>query len=482
MSSKVQKEDILSIIQPFYTDSNGISSHDSKFYLKNGNVYTNLQNIQTGKIEEKNNRLSRILSINVVTDPENPDICNIKVSYMDNLNVEKFNEFNNMTTASGLELINEIKLRNVNITLKQDNKILQKRTRTSPTLNSSGVHIVTGQPTATAVAHRQQAKPLQRKNLAATRRMANAQNQGIYVAKGADLFLSEQERKEFYRLAPTVNSGKSNNSTRVAAEAEQNTASHTQENHQEEKKKPKKEPLRKRITKRLFGPKKEKKKTDLWKNGLKDITTAGLRLGSAALVILAVAGAFVPFLGAAMFIAGIVGLVATDTVIDFAENTAKQIKKGAEAGVQKSISKKQAKAIRKAEKKAAKEYGLGGRRMDPALEEQAREKDLQRRAHHPHRYQEQDEEIVFTMDDETTSSDAYDILNPNDSNYTHTEHGRTQIQSGRNGFDMLTGLPAKVEDKKAGTGLFESGMDAELDAEKARRNKKSQNNDLGLGL
>ena len=116
------------------------------------------------------------------------------------------------------------------------------------------------------------------------------------------------------------------------------------------KSKPKKQPLRKRIAKRFFKPKEEKAKPDLWKNGLKDITTAGLRIGSAALVILSVAGAFVPILGIAMFIAGVVGLVATDTVIDFAEDTVKNLAKGASAGVEKSKLKKQAKAEKKLQK------------------------------------------------------------------------------------------------------------------------------------
>ena len=422
---------LITTIEPFYTDKTGISSHSSEFYIKNGSIYTNLQNIQTGEIVEKSKMLNRILSINVVSDPENENMCNVKVSYLNNNKVEVFNEFNNMTLASAQKLIYALKSSNANITLKQNNVVLKKAKRqidwslygeqpqvtARTTTNQRGFTATTAAPAqAVGTQTRLGARQTTSRNNP-TPRHANEKNQGVYVAKGADLFLTDEEKKEFYRPTPTEKKKKS---------------------------KPKKEPLRKRIAKRFFKPKEEKAKTDLWKNGLKDITTAGLRIGSAALVILSVAGAFIPFVGIAMFIAGVVGLVATDAVIDFAEDTVKNLAKGASAGVEKSKLKKQAKAEKKLQKSLEKE--------DKKAQEQVEKREIdsiRNELNNPTRHEEPQLE---TRQEETTSI-FDDILGPsrtNKSRYassaTHADTRSSSVVRGRNGFDQIT-MPAKVSVK-----------------------------------
>lgn len=462
---------LITTIEPFYTDKTGISSHSSEFYIKNGSIYTNLQNIQTGEIVEKSKMLSRILSINVVSDPENENMCNVKVSYLNNNKVEVFNEFNNMTLASAQKLIDALKSSNANITLKQNNVVLKKAKRqidwsqygeqpqvtARTTTNQRGFTATTAAPAqAVGTQTRLGARQTTSRNTP-TPRHANEKNQGVYVAKGADLFLTDEEKKEFYRPAPTVRRGRISSPNKVAAAQERAAAPLVPEQPTEKKKKskPKKEPLRKRIAKRFFKPKEEKAKPDLWKNGLKDITTAGLRIGSAALVILSVAGAFIPILGIAMFIAGVVGLVATDTVIDFAEDTVKNLAKGASAGVEKSKLKKQAKAEKKLQKSLEKE--------NKKAQEQVEKREIdsiRNELNNPTRH----EEPQLETRQEKTTSIFDDILGPsrtNKSRYassaTHADTRSSSVVRGRNGFDQIT-MPAKVSVKDSddlATGLDE---------------------------
>lgn len=415
---------LITTIEPFYTDKTGISSHSSEFYIKNGSIYTNLQNIQTGEIVEKSKMLSRILSINVVSDPENESICNVKVSYLNNNKVEVFNEFNNMTLASAQKLIDALKSSNANITLKQNNVVLKKAKRQIDWSQYGE------QPQVTA-----RTSTNQRGFTATT--AAPAQAVGTQTRLGA--------RQTTSRNTPTPRHANEKNQ-KVAAAQERAAAPLVPEQPTEKKKKskPKKEPLRKRIAKRFFKPKEEKAKPDLWKNGLKDITTAGLRIGSAALVILSVAGAFVPILGIAMFIAGVVGLVATDTVIDFTEDTVKNLAKGASAGVEKSKLKKQAKAEKKLQKSLEKE--------NKKAQEQVEKREIdsiRNELNNPTRHEEPQLE---TRQEETTSI-FDDILGPsrtNKSRYassaTHADTRSSSVVRGRNGFDQIT-MPAKVSVK-----------------------------------
>lgn len=490
-------------IEPYHktNSEDHASSHKAEFFYTNMNIYTNVKTAKTGDVSNDKFKLNIIKSLNLQTDPQNPDACTVHFSYSEN-GVENFESFYNMDIKSAEKFFEMLEKSKLNIGIRKDRQIIRKP-KISIDMSAYGETPTTPIKSKTQTQQRtSHPQPTFRPSNASPQRTASATKSRVYNPDS--LFLTEEEKKRL-RVAnyysPDVRKFDAPYSNQrgygfhspnnVHSQAEENLPPLTSREREastedilNENKKKKKAPLHKRIASAFKNrEKKEKKPYNLWKNGLKDITNYTIKMGCAGVVVMAVIGVFAPVVAPFVAIAGLIGIVGSGNIIEFGENTVKSISKSIKETKEAYQEKKHQQYDRYAgsefDKKAHRihqedlDYARGMRLNTEQKANRNRhyyeEKQLRSSARRPSssRVEESinietqqgdipggNNPIITEKDLNRGEARTPDVLNSNNGNNVSTTQGRVSYGVGKNGMRTLEGIEPKSQDKLADTGLF----------------------------
>lgn len=458
-----------------------VSSSATKFVIYNNNVYCNIYDGEKGDKKV----FSRLVHIKVNSDNENPHNCYINLTYMEGLN-QKFNSRLNMDFDSTKSALRNFKTSDVKTKLQLDKTLINHTAparparRPVPAVHSEEIkvekEVLAGKDFGIEATEVYPVPILQKYQT-----LDDIPDKVDNIAD-EDLFIAEDEKQDVQdRIAKYArlkdldaeNGITPPNEDKIEEEI-QTPPLTSQEEQQTEK--------ANEAPRAVYKPPKEKddSKNGIWKNGGKDLVSAGIKAGIAGGMIFAFMATVNPLMLFFILIASFVAIAATETVIDFVENSAKNAKKIGRAGFEKSHIKnkeiktkyreaeftKDGQVMHELEREKLLGHRLNRQERKQLREEKKADKQYQNSIKRPEKAQDIG---ILSKKPRVHQEDALLGVNENGpQSYVDKGNGTKIYRDEKSGLEKIT-MPPKNNSNDASIALFSSGLDELLDQEARKK-------------